>query len=272
MNVENTKDYISFYESQKDAPLVMLVHGFPNNALMWQEQIKFLRNDYHLLAINLPGAWLGEEKSFQDYNIKIIGEKLAEILSKKSDDKKKVFIVGHDLGAFIAHEVSKHCSENLSGVVYISGMPATMFKKRLSSVTQCLKSFYVFLFNFSCIRKFAKNKASNLLVKIVYKLSSVPTNSFLWISASKGFGAIDLYRQMTTHVFKVDENEINTNNSLFIFGEDEKFLNLPTESEIRKTQKKSSLKILPGGHWLPATHPEQVNNELSDFFLKALSV
>ena len=272
MKIENTKEHISFFESENSGPLLLLIHGFPNNASMWQEQIAYFQDQYHILAINLPGTWDGSSRELHEFDINLIAQKINKILENKNTHKKDIFIVGHDLGAFIAHAVAAQCRQTISGIVFISGMPSSMFHRRLTSLSQLIKSAYVVAFNFSIIRKIAKNQLSVLLLRLVYKLSYVPKDSFLWSSSENGFQSIDLYRQMTKHVFKQNQMEPNQYNSLFIFGSKERFLNIPTISEIEKDQSHFELEILPGGHWLPATHSEKVNQTLSRFFNKAASV
>lgn len=272
MKIENTKEHISFFESKNSGPLLLLIHGFPNNASMWQEQIAYFQDQYHILAINLPGAWDGASRELHEFDINLIAKKINEILESKNNNKKDIFIVGHDLGAFIAHAVATQCRQTISGVVFISGMPSSMFRRRLTSVSQWIKSAYVIAFNFGIVRIIAKKQLSALLRRLVYKLSYVPKDSFLWSSCENGFQAIDLYRQMTKHVLKQNQMELNQYNSLFIFGSKERFLNIPTISELEKDQSCFELEILSGGHWLPATHSEKVNLTLSRFFNKVASV
>lgn len=272
MKIENTKEHISFFESNNSGPLLLMIHGFPNNASVWQEQIKYFEDQYHILAINLPGTWDGSNRETHEFDINLIAKKINEILENKNTNKKDIFIIGHDLGAFIAHAVATQCAQTIRGIVFISGMPSSMFRRRLTSITQWMKSSYVVAFNAKFVRIIAKKRLSTLLVKLVYKLSYVPKKSFLWSSSENGFKAIDLYRQMTKHVLKQKQTKPNEYNSLFIFGSEERFLNIPTISELKKDQSRFELEVLPGGHWLLATHPEKVNLTLSRFFNKAVSV
>lgn len=262
---------LSYLEIENDAPVLLFIHGFPNNASMWNEQIQYFKKDFHIIAVNLPGSEKGEVCAQDEYAVAHLTNNLTVLLRSKGLTNKKIFIVGHDLGAFLAHEVSLALDAELGGVVFISGMPATMFKRRLSSLEQWIKSSYVIMFNIGIIRKLARKYLAAPLTSLVYALSKVPLKNSLRNSGIKGFAAIDLYHELTKHVFRLRSKTKNNYNSLFIFGAEEKFLTLPTSEEISKDQENFELSILPGGHWLPATHSTQVNLRIKDFFNKAMS-
>src|SRR4051812_45041608 len=73
--VETTTNYVSadglniFYREagHKDAPVILLLHGFPSSSHQYRNLIPHLSQKYHVLAPDLPGFGFTEVPENRDY-------------------------------------------------------------------------------------------------------------------------------------------------------------------------------------------------------------
>ena len=94
--------------------LVILLHGFPDSALLW----RYILSSHHLheqstlIAVDLPGS--GGSDSFPNYRPGEFLEGLTEFivamrekhLSAETSSMNKVFIVGHDWGCVVGFRLA----------------------------------------------------------------------------------------------------------------------------------------------------------------------
>lgn len=81
----------------KNAPLIVFLHGGGVSSWMWDKQIQYF-SDYHCITVDLPEH--GASKSTESFAIQLSAEKVNELIGKKANGKK-VIVVGFSLGAQI---------------------------------------------------------------------------------------------------------------------------------------------------------------------------
>ena len=93
------------YVSIGEGPLIVLLHGFPDYWYTWRDQMKALKNDFQLVAIDLRGYNLsGQPVGVEQYKMKYLMEDVIAVIH--SLGKKKAIIVGHDWGGAIAWQLA----------------------------------------------------------------------------------------------------------------------------------------------------------------------
>lgn len=88
--------YFSEY-GDKEAPLLMFLHGGGVSGWMWDKQIEYFSN-YHCLVPDLPGQGLSNKEDI--FSIKSSAEILVDLIDDKAQGKK-VIVIGFSLGAQI---------------------------------------------------------------------------------------------------------------------------------------------------------------------------
>ncbi|XP_076236572.1 epoxide hydrolase 4 [Calliopsis andreniformis] len=84
----------------RDKPLVLLLHGFPDCWLSWREQILCLAEHYRVVAIDLKGFGDSDKPSTtRSYKIEILIEELRQFIL--TFGVKQCSIIGHDLGGLL---------------------------------------------------------------------------------------------------------------------------------------------------------------------------
>ena len=86
---------------RRDAPLLVMVHGFPDFWYSWRAQMPALARDFHVVAIDQRGYnTSGQPEGIENYALtKLVGDLLAVV---KHLGKGKAVIVGHDWGGLVA--------------------------------------------------------------------------------------------------------------------------------------------------------------------------
>ncbi|MBN8209119.1 alpha/beta hydrolase [Bacillus sp. NTK071] len=101
-------------------PHVLCLHGLTNNALGFNEMAEFLKKDFHLMSIDLPGH--GKTTGFNDeqsYFYDSMSDWVHNFVSCVSNSP--VYILGHSWGAAIALHYSKRYPHMVNGIVMLDG-------------------------------------------------------------------------------------------------------------------------------------------------------
>ena len=84
----------------EDAPIVVLVHGFPDNRSVWDLVVEDLERDHRVATYDVRGA--GESTappSRSGYKMNRLVDDLVAVLDQVAPDGRPVHLVGHDWGS-----------------------------------------------------------------------------------------------------------------------------------------------------------------------------
>jgi pimeloyl-ACP methyl ester carboxylesterase len=85
-------------EIKHNGPVLLFLHGFPDDRSLWDEQIAHFRRSFHILNAGLP-------RREEDLHPETLVDELLRILAPLK--RKKIILVGHDLGACLAEEAAR---------------------------------------------------------------------------------------------------------------------------------------------------------------------
>lgn len=88
--------------TQGEGPLILLLHGFPENHYAWRYQMAPLSKHHKVVAPDLRGYYLTEHKG--PYDIKTLSKDISELIQQLGYEK--AIIVGHDWGSLILWQVA----------------------------------------------------------------------------------------------------------------------------------------------------------------------
>ena len=103
-----------------DAPTIVFLHGLGVSSWMWKDQIAALSNDYHCLAIDLPGN--GDSYRMEWTSFKDASPLVAEVIRNQAHGGK-AHLVGLSLGGYVALQVLADFPE-LALSALVSGVTA----------------------------------------------------------------------------------------------------------------------------------------------------
>lgn len=246
----------------ESAPIVILLHGFPDNAFGWDLQIKSLKGKFHIIAPFLPGT-LNDNLVC---NKRITGEHLKKDLIEivglvRKTSLQKIFLISHDLGSFLSVSIAHELGSEINGLIHINGLGLDQFVSRSLSPTQWFRSSYVFIVQNSFVRKLINKVIPNFFLNLVYNLSQIDPKDHIRLNDGRVLNGIYIYKHLLRNAigsFGKKIKKISTP-SLFIWGKDDVFLNIPTINEVEKFYHFGAVRVLRGGHWVMRSKSDQVN-------------
>jgi pimeloyl-ACP methyl ester carboxylesterase len=101
----------------KDAPTIVLLHGFPSSSHMFRDLIAKLQNDFHLIAPDYPGFGYSDSPSVGafDYTFDKLAEVVAKLLAAKNCDRYWLFM--QDYGGPVGLRLAAAQPERVAGLL-----------------------------------------------------------------------------------------------------------------------------------------------------------
>ena len=92
-------------------PVVVLLHGFGEDANIWKDQVRHLQKKFRVITPHLPGS--GTSEIIEDMSMEGIAESLHFLLQQEGISK--CVLIGHSMGGYITLAFAERHSEMLSG-------------------------------------------------------------------------------------------------------------------------------------------------------------
>jgi pimeloyl-ACP methyl ester carboxylesterase len=153
--VKGVGTYYKEYGDPKDKH-VLFIHGLGSSSLAWRDIPDALSQYFHTITIDLIGFGASEKPETADYTIKgfskFIEDFLKERIGIEKKEHKKINIVGHSLGGYIAAQVAIENKKMIEKLVLIdsSGL--------LEGPTQLLKDYRVAATEVNPVTRYEKVK------------------------------------------------------------------------------------------------------------------
>lgn len=235
----------------KNAPLMVFLHGGGVSSWMWDKQIHFFSH-YHCLTIDLPEH--GASINTEPFSILSSAEKVNKIIEEKARNKT-VIVVGFSLGAQVAVQMLS-INPNLIDYAVINSAfvrPAQLMKKLIKP---SIKWFYPFIKN----KYFAKLQARTLYIHEEYfddyyrESSQMPLGTLIRIlEENMSFKTPDLFYKSTAKI-------------LVTVGEKEKRAMKKSAQDLVSAHANCTGIIIPNvGHGIPLANPDFFNKMVNNW-------
>ncbi|MDB5134083.1 MAG: alpha/beta fold hydrolase [Mucilaginibacter sp.] len=105
----------------KDAPLVLLLHGYPTSSHMFRNLIPILSEQYHVIAPDLPGFGFSDKPDHQDFSYTF--DNLTKHIQGFIDqlELKRFAIYVFDYGAPVGYRIAVANPEKITGIITQNG-------------------------------------------------------------------------------------------------------------------------------------------------------
>lgn len=137
--------YLSMAQQQlTQKPIIVLLHGFPENAWTWERYLEALSDEFQVIAPDLPGynGSIGYAASDQ-YNIPNLLESMAEFV-KAISQGRPVHLIAHDWGGVIAWPlVAFHRSLFVKLSIINAAHPTGFTREMATNLKQQANSDYI---------------------------------------------------------------------------------------------------------------------------------
>jgi pimeloyl-ACP methyl ester carboxylesterase len=276
---EQTGDVRLEYLQAGEGPLVILLHGFPECAHSYHQQLSALADaGFHAVAPNLRGFGHSDKPhGFRSYAQHLVGADIVALISRLGYDR--AHIVGHDWGGAIAWWIAMNHPQLVDRLVILNSPHPGLFLKALRGPKQLRKSWYMFFFNIPWLpEKLLRLNNYKALVKSLRKgaAQAFPDSELApyidsWsqpyaLTAQLGYYRAAIRRLRGPSAPGPALNRTVAAPTLVIWGEGDPFLGSETAVPDRELLPDQQFQSIPGaGHFVQSTAPEQVNRSLIAF-------
>lgn len=107
-------------DSEKGDKTVVLLHGYLENMLVWEEFIPLLYKSVRVVTLDVPGHGISEVKG-EVHTMEWLADTVAAAI--RGLGVERAFVVGHSMGGYIASALCERHPEVVEGVVLLHSTP-----------------------------------------------------------------------------------------------------------------------------------------------------
>ena len=237
-------------------PLV-LVHGFLGSSDMWGPQIKFFKDNFRVIAPALPGFGNSSDINSCD-SIECMARVILEILKKKEINNFN--LLGHSMGGMIVQEIAKIAGEKILKLICYGTGPRGNIPGRFETINQSREKLKI-----NGLKDTAFKIAKTWFIeeeKAKYFYLCEKAGKQTSIEAADN-GLVAMKNWDGVKNLKNIKNE-----TLIVWGDQDKAYNLDQVETLNKYIPDSNLKIIKGcSHNVHLEKPDEFN-KIVDEFLK----
>lgn len=248
------------------APTVICVHGYPDNQTLWTDVAAELAERYHVVSYDVRGAGeSGKPRSTAAYRLDQLAEDLVAVIDAVSPDRP-VHLLAHDWGAVqVWHAITgEWLPGRVASYTSISGPcldhAGSWIRGRLRRptpralrelATQLASSWYVGFFQLPLLPALAWRTGVAQSALALLERTSPP-------AVSDAVNGVQLYRaNMLPRLTRPGPRTTDVPVQVLAPKRDP-FVSVTLQTDIGQWVPDLAVRELPGGHWLPRTHPRTV--------------
>lgn len=267
---------------EKGKPLMLLLHGFPENWFSWRYQLEAFRSAHWVVAMDLRGYGGTDAPSGRDnYKLDTLVADIKDVIEALG--YTQCVLVGHDWGGILAWMFAVYHPAMMSKLIVMNAphLPALQ-DYALRHFSQLMRSSYIFMFQLPKLPeilisladfKMLKRAMTNAKVGIQNpqrRLSEEEIEAFLYsMSQPEGLtGPLNYYRNlMSSFPVKFQDVLVPT---MVIWGERDQFLEAGMiQCMSQYVQQRFRVEMIPeAGHWVQQDQPEVVNRLMNSFLIE----
>lgn len=252
--------------------LALLLHGFPECAYSWRNQIPLLAKlGYRVWAPDLRGYGKSDRPLGVDaYSIDKLEQDVADLIDAAG--AKSVLLVGHDWGAAIAWNFAMYNQQALERLVIMNVPHPACMQKGLRTLRQLKKSWYMVFFQIPGLPEYLIRQGNYAAVGRAFRGMAIDKSRFpddvvdvFRKNAAEPGGLtamINYYRALPRSLSMAKKRGIPKLNvpTLMVWGEADTALGKELTYSTDKYVSDLTLRYLPNvSHWVQQEAPEKVN-------------
>ncbi len=264
-------------------PPLLLLHGYPQNHLMWHKTAPELAKNFTVVAADLRGYGssfvLPSDKKHNNYSKREMANDMIQLMNKIG--YKLFFIAGHDRGGRVAHRMARDHRKSIIAISVIDICPTLdMYENNNMKFAKSYFHWYFLIqpkwlpekmikfdprqWMKNCLDKWSGNHKFGLVEEYYLKSFKQLKRIHATCEDYRASASIDLVHD------KKDRKKLINIPIQVLWGKDSV---IGKQFDPLKTWKKYSKKKVFGteinsGHFIPEQNPKETTKQLKKFFLK----
>ena len=236
-------------------PIIVLLHGFMEDSSIWNSLLLELPQDYHWVAIDLPGH--GESTSdMERYTMEYLAKRVQAVLNHLNCEVYQC--IGHSMGGYVGLALAKKDKSKCKGLVLLNSTfeadDPQRKKDRVRSAELTLKNpkSYVQMAMTNLFHAQSREMVKDDMKKLIHKAQQMNPKSI----AAAHLGMKDRVDELATFL-QVEHN-------LAIIGKEDSVLDaedLTSKCELHSIP----VRMLEGGHMSWLENPDGVIQSITSF-------
>ncbi|HZX08607.1 alpha/beta fold hydrolase [Kribbella sp.] len=243
------------------APVLLCVHGYPDNAALWGEVAALLADEFEVVTYDVRGAGASDHPSSTSaYSLNRLQEDFQAVLAR-AEAGRAVHVLAHDWGSIQAwHFVTDPELQNrIASFTSISGPSldhAGYFIRRRdrAAIKQLLHSWYIFYFHLPWLPELAWRKG--WAQRAFNRLEKQPADDDR--ALSDYLNGMKLYRANVLPRLRRPAPRCIDIPVLAVSPDEDPFVTTPLQTDIARWAPNLTVKVVRGGHWMPRNDPRLV--------------
>ncbi len=265
------------FEAGEGNRLALLLHGFPQHAVSWHNQVPFLASlGYRVWAVNQRGyGGTSRPPRREDYSLEKLTGDVAGLIDASGADSAT--LIAHDWGAFVAWAFAIRRIRPLARLVIVNVPHPLCFRRELNTWAQRRKSWYVAFFQLPLLPELLLTARSGGVLASAMRRGARHPEAFpddvleIYRANVSAPGAatamLNWYRAAGRDVMTARDLDAPIDTpTLVIWGEEDVALGLPCLDGTDRYVRDLRIERLPGiSHWAQEDAPQEVNRLLGAF-------
>jgi len=250
---------------------LLLVHGMLTSSSYYSDTIEYLKDDFNILAVDMPGFGLSDRLKGKKHTVKNLAGSIKDLCRKL---KFKGFcLVGASLGGMVSIKFTSMFPRYVNKLI-LQGTPW-----RKDSIGHPFVDYlYLYIVNHKKILKIFQKFQKNVTRENLHKVLKVLNKDYYKFDREDGevyyfFKVMDikLQRQVWESIKKLDLTEevgsIGKETSVII-GDNDENITIEEAKKLADTLSKSKLEVVKNGsHCLFWDYPEKMADIIKNFYL-----
>lgn len=264
-----------------DGPVLLLVHGYPDNHEVWLPLINHLAADYQIIAYDVRGAGASDKpRRLRDYRLPLLADDLEAVIKTHSPDQP-VHLIAHDWGSIQSWEgvTEPRLQKHLASYTSISGPcldhvgywmggrnPGAPTRTLRQLVSQLLSSWYIAFFHLPFIPELAwRHGMAKLWPRFLRQVEGIRPVRISSTQSQDGQHGVKLYRaNFIRSLFTPRQRETQVPVQLVVLSRD-RFVKAHLFEGLERWVPNLTRREVAAGHWQLLAEPGQLAVWIKEF-------
>ncbi len=165
-------------DGPENAPLVVLLHGFPEHAYSWRHQIPALvQAGFHIVAPDQRGYNLSDKPPrVSDYALDVLTQDIVGLI--RALGREDAVVVGHDWGGAVAYRLAMDYPQMTRKLVILNAPHPRAVARAQKNPGQVLRFWYILAFQIPWLPETILNLAPMFWARFFYRRGAVNRQAF----------------------------------------------------------------------------------------------